>query len=365
MQSGNNSLLIVIGTRPEAIKLWPVILKAKELGIDYRVVSTGQQKDLLNQTLVDLNLDVDFELQPPGAISSPENFVFETTAKLKEILKKIKPRIVIVQGDTGSALAGALAAFFSQIPVGHVEAGLRSHNLLAPWPEEGNRRMIDSISKYLWVPTIADSNIPCSKDQEVLVVGNTVVDALRIILRERPSLSAAEKKKIVVTLHRRESFGSPLISTMKNLVILSELIDHEIIFYQHPNPNVESAILESNLKKSRVKIRAPLPYTEFIKNLQDVVLLITDSGGLQEEATTMRIPLLVVRDTTERLAGISQNSHSRLVGSSGELLIDSALEFLKDIKNTEETLNFSNTYGDGESADRILRTACKEIVVQT
>ena len=365
MQSGNRPLLVVIGTRPEAIKLWPLILKAKELGIEHRVVSTGQQKDLLNQTLMDLALEVDFQLQSPGTISSPENFVFETTTKLKEIIEKVKPRIVIVQGDTGSALAGALAAFFSQIPVGHVEAGLRSHDLLAPWPEEGNRRIIDSISKYLWVPTIGDSNIPCSKDQEVTVVGNTVVDALKIILREGGISKIAGTKKIVVTLHRRESFGGPLISTMKNLVTLSELIDHEIIFYQHPNPNVESAILKADLRKSRVKIRDPLPYTEFIKNLIGVDLLITDSGGLQEEATTMRIPLLVVRDTTERHDGISQNSHSRLVGSSGELLIDSALEFLKDTKNSQEIKSFSQVYGDGSSAERILRTVCKELAVQT
>ena len=361
MQSGRQPLLVVLGTRPEAIKLWPLVLKAKELGISICVVSTGQQKDLLRQTLNDLDFDVDFYLEPPKTILSPETFVFETASRLKEIIERISPRLVLVQGDTGSALAGALAAFFSKIPVGHVEAGLRSHDLLAPWPEEGNRRLIDSISKYLWVPTLGDSYPNESKDQEVIVVGNTVVDALRIILGSEKNVRPNKSKKILVTLHRRESFGAPLISTMKKLVELSQLVDHEIIFYQHPNPNVENAIINSKLEESRVKIESPLPYREFIKILHGVDLLITDSGGLQEEATTLKIPLLVVRDTTERQSGVSESMQSRLVGSSGEHLIESALEFLSNPTNNDDVVSFSEIYGDGNSAERILSSACKEL----
>lgn len=363
MQSGNRPLLIVLGTRPEAIKLWPLILKADEMSIPVKIVSTNQQKDLLGQTLMDLKIAprIDFQIAPVQEISSPEAFVFETTAKLINIIKRERPGLVIVQGDTGSALAGAMAAFFSKIPVGHVEAGLRSNDLLAPWPEEGNRRIIDAISKYLWVPTNSDAKLSTAKDQEVIVVGNTVVDALKIILREKKRENSIGPRKILVTLHRRESFGDPLISSLKKLIDLSEIVEHKIVFFQHPNPNVESAIAASNLRQSRIKIESPLPYTQFIRSLQDAELLITDSGGLQEEATTLNIPLLVVRDTTERQSSVSENALARLVGSSGESLIESALEFLNKAKNASEVTSFSQIYGDGDSSERIIRSAIKEL----
>jgi UDP-N-acetylglucosamine 2-epimerase (non-hydrolysing) len=236
------------------------------------------------------------------------------------------------------------------IPVGHVEAGLRSGDLKAPWPEEGNRRLIDSVSSLLWIPTDSEK-ISGETDQMVEITGNTVVDSLRILSENKIHKHEAYNL-ILVTLHRRESFGEQMISAMKELIKLSELVSHEILFIQHPNTKVEEAIAQSGLDKSRIKIIEPLKYSEFIELISVSTLLITDSGGLQEEAYSLGIPLIVVRDKTERIQALEGNPEL-LVGGDGKTLVSQALYLLKN--KSKANIDFSNNkFGDGHAARKIL-----------
>jgi UDP-N-acetylglucosamine 2-epimerase (non-hydrolysing) len=345
-------IAIVIGTRPEAIKIWPLISEISEAGHKSVLISTGQQHEILSETLLDLKLMPDFDLDIMKKHLSLVDFLNAALVEIRDVLEEVKPEIVIVQGDTSSALAGALAAHLQGIPVGHVEAGLRSGDMKSPWPEEGNRRLIDSIAALLWVPTDFDL-IKGAKDQRVEITGNTVVDSLRLVLQNKPYSSDASNL-ILVTLHRRESFGKQMIAALNEIIILSEKITNEIVFIQHPNTKVEEAILKSGLDKSRVKIIKPLKYSEFIYLLSKSKLLITDSGGLQEEAYSLGIPLIVVRDKTERIEALGGNT-DLLVGGDGKHLIDQALYLLKNENRNELNLS-KNKLGDGYAAKRILKS---------
>ena len=352
MGKRNYEIVVIFGTRPEVIKLWPVIREARAQNLKVTTISTGQQRDLLVQTLEDLGIVADISIAPPDDGATVEDFVAKTLIALTKIFSQINPNLVIVQGDTGSATAGALAAYYSKIPVGHVEAGLRSNDLYAPWPEEGNRRIIDSISRILWVPTLKDASVGIGADQELKVVGNTVVDALKIIIAQIGNeISSNTNLPVLITLHRRESFGKPMVKTLAEIVRLSENISNPVIFLQHPNPNVDVALRESNFRDSNVQIISPMRYSEFIRLLSKSALLITDSGGLQEEAVTLGIPFLVARDKTERSSGISEELNSRLIGADGEQLYASAIEYLK-IRRA--TISMRKTFGDGDSSKRIV-----------
>ena len=352
MVRSNGKIAVVFGTRPEVIKLWPVIREAKSQNLEVTTISTGQQRDLLIQTLEDLGIIPDISIPPPDDGVTVEEFVAQTLLTLSKIFSQIIPNFVIVQGDTGSATAGALAAYYSRIPIGHVEAGLRSNDLYAPWPEEGNRRIIDGISKILWVPTLEDTNVDIRTDQELKVVGNTVVDALKLIISQNGSeISDNPNLPVLITLHRRESFGKPMKKTLLEIVRLSENVPNPVIFLKHPNPNVDIALRESKLQDSNVQVILPLRYSEFIRLLSKSALLITDSGGLQEEAVTLGLPFLVARDKTERSSGISEQLHSRLIGADGERLYDSAVEFLR-INRAQ--ISMRNTFGDGDSSKKIV-----------
>ena len=348
----NGKVCVVFGTRPEAIKLWPVILAARAQNLDVIVISTGQQKDLLAQTMEDLEIIPDFSIAPPKNGAKAEEFVAHTLLTLAKIFSELKPNMVIVQGDTGSATAGALAAYYSKIPIGHVEAGLRSNDLYAPWPEEGNRRLIDSVSRILWAPTAEDSNVGIGSDQQIKIVGNTVVDAMKLIISKAgKEISEDSNSPVLITLHRRESFGRPMANTLKEIVKLSSDISKPIMFLKHPNPNVDLAMQESNFYDSNIQIIPPMRYSDFIKLLSKSALLITDSGGLQEEAVTLGIPFLVARDKTERSLGISEQLNSRLIGANGERLYDSAVEYLD---RGRIPIQMRNTFGDGNSSSRII-----------
>jgi UDP-N-acetylglucosamine 2-epimerase (non-hydrolysing) len=345
------TICFIFGTRPEVIKLWPLFVLTREKGHKTFLISTGQQKELLEETLRDLSIKPDVNLDLMQTDSSLETFLSKSVISLSNSLKELKPGIVIVQGDTSSALAGALSAYVNKIPIGHVEAGLRSGDLASPWPEEGNRRLIDSISTHLWVPTTSSLFSP-ENDQKIRVVGNTVVDALRLLSHfENENSFFFETPYILVTLHRRESFGAPMESAMKEIIKLSLISNFKIIFIKHPNPKVQEAISLSGLDKSNITIVAPLPYSKFIGILRNSKLLITDSGGLQEEAATLKIPLIVVRDTTERGEAISQE-RIELVGASGENLVEEALKILGGKR--EQHNEYSGVFGDGYSSERIL-----------
>ena len=340
---------VIFGTRPEAIKLFPVINELKARNFDPIVISTGQQRDLLLMTLESLKLvpDISLELMHPNPTNT--SFMETCISHLNNRIKNEKIAFVIVQGDTFSAAAGAITGYLNQIPVGHVEAGLRSNNLYSPWPEEGLRRIIDGISNLLWAPTSRDL-VPVHSDQKIHVVGNTVADALRLIV-DRNKTTQNGSGPIVVTLHRRESFGDTMISALNNLVVLSENMDREVIFLQHPNPMVADAIAKSDLSKSNIKVISPLPYVEFMQLISRSSLLITDSGGLQEESSILNIPTIVLRDTTERLDALEEN-RSFLSPPDGSRLEADSKRLLENFKY--ESSGKSSAFGEGFSSTKIV-----------
>jgi UDP-N-acetylglucosamine 2-epimerase (non-hydrolysing) len=345
-------VLLVAGTRPEVLKIYPLIKELEIQNIDFKFVSTGQQKELIGQTLESLNIFPDLELNLMRDNQNPSDFVSNAITALGEVISKYLPNYIIVQGDTSSALAGALAGFYAKIPVGHVEAGLRSHDLLAPWPEEGFRRIIDAISTIHWFPT-ERSVRKLEMDQVGIVTGNTIVDTLRIKSNGAQN-NDNSRNKILVTLHRRESFGTTLSQALNEIKKLSETTNYEVVFIQHPNPNIQSAIEGLELHKSSIRIVRPLPYLEFINLLTTVSAIITDSGGLQEEARTLNIPLIVLRDNSERMEAID-GIRFKLSRPDGSDLLTDLSAVLNSDKNLGLTLN-QNPFGDGFAATRIVKS---------
>ena len=349
-------IAIIVGTRPEAIKIWPVLLEAQQKNISTSLISTQQQKHLLSSTLSELGLTPDVICEVPNESGDISNFLSTAILKLVEVLKEVNPRVVLVQGDTGTALAGAIAAHNLQIPVGHIEAGLRSGDLENPWPEEGNRRLIDSISSFLWFPTKV-SQIHVLGDQTEEVVGNTSIDALRLCLENHPIGAPSEVDKyILVTLHRRESFGENMISALEEIKKLSVETQIKILFIEHPNPRVREALNQVDFPKGLVKVTPPVPYPAFISLLANSLMVISDSGGIQEEATALGVPLLVVREKTERQEIFTLNSEV-LVGSNGSNLLISALDILQNLEPKKSGAKIRNQlFGDGFAAQRIIST---------
>lgn len=342
---------LVIGTRPEAIKLMPVFRALNKAEIPVSLISTGQQRDLLALTLKDLDLSVDYELNLMMDSPTKTSFLTRATESLGELFASEKFGFVVVQGDTFSALAGAIAGYLHGIPIGHVEAGLRSGDLNSPWPEEGIRRMIDGVATLLWAPTRKDL-IPVAQDQKITVTGNTVVDAIRLILG-RNKKSSHESIDIIITLHRRESFGKTLSSALKNLSELSaKHSDYNFVFIKHPNPAVREAIDESGLEKSRVRIINPIAYTDFITYLDTSKLIITDSGGLQEEAHVLGIPMIVLRETTERSDAISVG-RSTLSAPDGSSLEKDFTDLIGTSRETGGNIAFGHGFASEQIAEQI------------
>lgn len=344
---------IIVGTRPEAIKIWPIMVEARKRNLNTALITTNQQKDLLNETLADLEIVPDFVCSIPNLSGDISEFLANAIISLSNLLRSINPRAILVQGDTGTATAGAIAAHNLQIPIGHIEAGLRSGDLGNPWPEEGNRRIIDSVASFLWRPS-ADPHLSISDDQRELVVGNTSIDALRMCLEMESKAKDQIGHYILVTLHRRESFGKKMISALIEIKKLVELTDLEVIFIEHPNPKVRVALNSVQIDSPNFQIIKPVPYRKFIELLSNSTLVISDSGGIQEEATALGIPLLVVRDKTERHE-VVLNNPGVLVGSDGKNLLVSALQILntkKSFKSKPQIIDVS--FGDGYAAKKII-----------
>lgn len=357
-------LAIIVGTRPEAIKIWPVLVEARRRNIKTVLVTTNQQKHLLYETLADLQIVPDFVCPIPNLNGDVSEFLAKAIVGLSDLLRSINPRVILVQGDTGTATAGALAAHNLQIPIGHIEAGLRSGDLRNPWPEEGNRRIIDSVAKFLWRPS-ADPNIGIMKDQTELIVGNTSIDALRMCLEMNSEDSEHSNPFILVTLHRRESFGKKMTAALIEIKKLVELTDLEVVFVEHPNPKVREALNSVKIDSANFRIINPVPYRRFIKLLSQSTLVISDSGGIQEEATALGIPLLVVRDKTERYEVVFNNSDA-LVGSGAENLLTNALQILntkKRVKSRPQIVDVS--FGDGYAAKKIIEDLISKVFINS
>lgn len=359
-------VLVLFGTRPEVIKLAPVIHELRKKFFQTIVVSSSQHKQLLVPFLEALEVDVDFDLGVMKRNQTPTDVVSRILSKLDKILASEKPDLILVQGDTTTTLAGALAGFYRRIPVGHVEAGLRSGNLMSPFPEEMNRRVVSQIASFHFAATEKNRRNLLAEDvasEKIFVTGNPVVDAMKKMLKqlapgekiEQLIKSTEGKKRLLVTTHRRESFG-PVMTA--NLRILRDFVDrHEnvcMFFPVHPNPNVKAAAKEILGKCPRIFLIEPLDYGDFLALMKSAWLIVSDSGGVQEEAPSLGKPLLVLRENTERPEAIRAGV-SKLIGNNpGALkrLLEENYAVDTWIKSVKEV---ANPFGDGRSAARIVR----------
>ena len=353
--------MIVFGTRPEAIKMCPLVneLKSRK-NIITKVCVTGQHRQMLDQVLEIFNVVPDYDL----SIMKDEQTLFDITTNImngiKGILEKEQPDVVLVHGDTSTTFVTALACFYLQIPVGHVEAGLRTYNINSPYPEEFNREAVGIISQYNFAPTeISKQNLirEGKKPETVYVTGNTVIDALKTTVREdyhHPELDwAADCRLILLTAHRRENLGTPMHSMFRAIRrIVDETPDVKVIYPIHMNPVVRKAADDELGSDERIRIIEPLDVLDFHNFMARSYLILTDSGGIQEEAPSLGKPVLVLRDTTERPEGIEAGT-LKLVGTNEDTIYSEFKRLLIDKEEYEKMSKASNPYGDGFACNRI------------
>ncbi len=354
-------VMLVFGTRPEAIKMCPLVneLKSRD-GIKTIVCVTGQHRQMLDQVLNVFNVKPDFDL----SIMSAKQTLFDITVNIlqsiREVLEKVKPDVVLVHGDTSTTFVTTLACFYMQIPVGHVEAGLRTYDISSPYPEEFNRQAVSIVSKYNFVPTERSKNNLIregKKDETIFVTGNTVIDALKTTVTENyshPELEWAKGSRLIlITAHRRENLGKPMENMFKAILrVIRENEDVKAIYPIHMNPAVRETANKILGNEDRIHIIEPLEVLDFHNFLNNCYLVLTDSGGIQEEAPSLGKPVLVMRDTTERPEGIAAGT-LKLVGTEEENIYNN---FKLLLDNDEEYIKMSvaaNPYGDGFACKKI------------
>lgn len=354
-------VMLVFGTRPEAIKMCPLVneLKKRE-GIQTLVCVTGQHRQMLDMVLEAFNVVPDYDL----SIMKDKQTLFDVTTNIlntiKEVLEKEKPDVVLVHGDTSTTFVTALACFYLQIPVGHVEAGLRTYNIYSPYPEEFNRQAVSIISKYNFAPTeLSKQNLlKEGKDPNTIyVTGNTAIDALKTTVRDNynhPELDwAKDSRLIMITAHRRENLGEPMCHMFKAIRrVMDEHPDVKAIYPIHMNPAVREIANKYLGDDDRIHIIEPLDVLDFHNFLNKSYLILTDSGGIQEEAPSLGKPVLVMRDTTERPEGIEAGT-LKLVGTEEETIYNEFSRLLSDKDEYEKMSKASNPYGDGFASKRI------------
>jgi UDP-N-acetylglucosamine 2-epimerase (non-hydrolysing) len=367
-------VLSIFGTRPEAIKMAPVLLALREQGADARVCVTAQHRDMLDQVLdlFDITPDVDLNLMRPN-----QTLPGLTSAVIDGVTKALnaeKPDMVLVHGDTTTTFAAALAAFYQRIPVGHVEAGLRTGDIYAPFPEEVYRRLTDSISTLHFAPTEgAKSNLLSAGTDptSIHVTGNTVIDALymtrdkldtdqafrQLIQNDIPTLSD-DRRMILVTGHRRENFGDGFDQICHAIADLATRDDIEIVYPVHLNPNVQKPVMEILGQTPNVHLIGPLDYPRFVHLMMAADIVITDSGGIQEEAPSLGKPVLVMRDVTERPEAVDAGT-VKLVGADRARIVSETTALLDDRSVYESMSRAHNPYGDGNAAHRIATEVLK------
>lgn len=354
-------VMLVFGTRPEAIKMCPLVNELKtRKNIETVVCVTGQHRQMLDQVLNVFNVEPDYDL----SIMKEKQTLFDVTInileKIRAVLEEAKPDVVLVHGDTSTTFVTALACFYLQIPVGHVEAGLRTYNIYSPYPEEFNRQAVGIVSQYNFAPTeLSKQNLlnEGKKPETIYVTGNTAIDALKTTVREdytHPELEwAVDSKLIMITAHRRENLGEPMKNMFRAIRrVMDEHPDVKAIYPIHMNPIVRETADEILGGDDRIRIIEPLEVLDFHNFLSRSYLILTDSGGIQEEAPSLGKPVLVMRDTTERPEGIAAGT-LKLVGTEEETIYN---EFKKLLENEEEYANMSNAsnpYGDGFACKRI------------
>ena len=354
-------VMLVFGTRPEAIKMCPLVNELKtRKELETVVCVTGQHRQMLDQVLEAFQVEPDYDL----SIMKDRQTLFDVTTnilnKIKEVLEKEKPNVVLVHGDTSTTFVTALACFYLQIPVGHVEAGLRTYNIYSPYPEEFNRQAVSIISQFNFAPTeLSKNNLlkEGKKEETIFVTGNTAIDALKTTVREdytHPDLEwASDSRLIMITAHRRENLGEPMKHMFRAIRrVMDEHPDVKAIYPIHMNPVVRE-IADSILgDDERIRIIEPLEVLDFHNFLNRSYMILTDSGGIQEEAPSLGKPVLVMRDTTERPEGIAAGT-LKLVGTEEETIYQNFKSLLENKDEYEKMSKASNPYGDGFACKRI------------
>lgn len=353
--------MLVFGTRPEAIKMCPLVNELKSRKeIETIVCVTGQHRQMLDQVLEAFSVIPDYDL----SIMKDRQTLFDVTTnilnKIKEVLDKVRPDVVLVHGDTSTTFVTALACFYSQIPVGHVEAGLRTYNIYSPYPEEFNRQAVGIIANYHFAPTelakehlLKEGKIP----ENIYITGNTAIDALKTTVKEdytHPELEWAKGSRLIlITAHRRENLGEPMKHMFRAIRrVCDEHPDIKAIYPIHMNPVVRELANEILGDDERIHIIEPLEVLDFHNFLSRSYLILTDSGGIQEEAPSLGKPVLVMRDTTERPEGIAAGT-LKLVGTEEEVIYQNFKLLLENQEVYEQMSNASNPYGDGFASKRI------------
>ena len=376
------TILLVFGTRPEAIKMAPLVKEFQKCPKEFKILVcvTGQHREMLDQVLRIFDIKPDYDLN----IMKQGQDLYDVTSRvllgMRDVLKEVKPDVVLVHGDTTTSTAAALAAFYQQIPVGHVEAGLRTHNIYSPWPEEMNRQITGRISTYHFAPTALSKQNLLSEGitEHITVTGNTVIDALYMVvdkIKNNNQLDAnlgnelkeagydisrlvSDKKLVLITGHRRENFGEGFLSMCKAIKTLTEKYPEvDFVYPMHLNPNVRKPIHEvfgedlSNL--SNMFFIEPLQYLEFVYLMEKSTIVLTDSGGIQEEAPGLGKPVLVMRDTTERPEALEAGT-VKLVGTNYEKIVSEVSSLLEKSDYYERMSKAVNPYGDGKACERIV-----------
>lgn len=365
----HKKIMMVFGTRPEAIKMCPLALELKKRKeIQLTVCVTGQHKEMLYEVLNQFHVVPDYDID----IMIPNQTLFDITTRILErlrpILLKEQPSLVLVHGDTSTAFCSALACFYLGIPVGHVEAGLRTYNMKSPYPEEFNRQAIGLLADLHFAPTgqakqhlIAEGKA----ENTIYVTGNTGLDALRLTVSEQyshPILDwVGDSRLILLTAHRRENSGEPFKRIFKAVLELTERFpDIKVVYPMHLNPNVRNLAKTILGDSSRIKLIEPMDPYDFQNIMARAYLILTDSGGIQEEAPSLGKPVLVMRDTTERPEGV-QAGTLKLTGTGEKQIYDSAYELLENTKEYKKMAHATNPYGDGYASQKIANILCKQL----
>ncbi len=367
-QSSQPKVVTIFGTRPEAIKLFPVVRALSKRSILQNISCvTAQHRQMLDQVLDIADIVPEYDLNLMRADQSLDELTGRLLAGIGQTLDTIQPQRVVVQGDTATAMCGALAAYYRKIPVSHVEAGLRSYNIYHPWPEEVNRKIIGTIADQHFAPTetsaaaLRKENVP---EDQISVTGNTVIDALLATVQKSQKTDLLDKrlkalferfsdKKIIgVTSHRRENFGDGLTNIASALREIAGRDDVALIFPVHLNPNVRAIMIDALGGLSNVAMTEPLDYPNFVALLDACTFMLTDSGGVQEEAPALGKPVLVMRDTTERPEGVAAGT-AKLVGTDRDLIVKEANKLLDNEEYYDSMAKAHNPFGDGQASERI------------
>ena len=372
--------MLVFGTRPEAIKMCPLVKEFQKRQTEFETIVcvTGQHREMLDQVLKIFDVKPDYDLNIMKQGQDLTDVTTRVLTGLRDVFKECRPDVVLVHGDTTTSTAGALAAFYAQIPVGHVEAGLRTHNLYSPWPEEMNRQVTGRIATYNFAPTpLSESNLKAENALgQVFVTGNTVIDALHMVvdkIQSDAALAAEQdkvlldagydvtrlangKKLVLITGHRRENFGDGFIRMVTAMKDLSEkYTDVDFVYPMHLNPNVRKpihAVFGENLTRPNFFFIEPLQYLEFVYLMNKANIVLTDSGGIQEEAPGLGKPVLVMRDTTERPEALASGT-VHLVGTDYDKIFGEVSTLLEDSGAYAKMSHAVNPYGDGQACRRI------------